>query len=58
MKVRTSSPPEEECDPELARYLNRSYWENRQNEEEHSSPSAPTSLSSPMPVVTVKQVSS
>jgi hypothetical protein len=25
--------PEEDVDPELARYLNRSYWEQRQSEE-------------------------
>ncbi|XP_054284785.1 hepatocyte growth factor-regulated tyrosine kinase substrate-like isoform X1 [Macrosteles quadrilineatus] len=37
------SPPIEE-DPELARYLNRSYWENRGTEE--SSPSAPAPISS------------
>ena len=27
--------PEEDVDPELARYLNRSYWEQRQSEEAH-----------------------
>lgn len=30
---------DEEEDPELARYLNRSYWETKQDQ---SSPSAPT----------------
>ncbi|XP_015596295.1 hepatocyte growth factor-regulated tyrosine kinase substrate isoform X2 [Cephus cinctus] len=46
---------EEETDPELAKYLNRKYWEQRQTAiEEHSSradiasPSAPN-ISSPMP---------
>lgn len=39
-----SPTPETPSDPELARYLNRSYWENRQNQETMS-PSAP----SPMP---------
>jgi hypothetical protein len=27
------SVPEDDVDPELARYLNRSYWEQRQSEE-------------------------
>ncbi|XP_075231994.1 hepatocyte growth factor regulated tyrosine kinase substrate isoform X1 [Lycorma delicatula] len=53
--VRTSSPPEEDVDPELARYLNRPYWENRQQQEDNSSPSAPASLSSPMPTLNTKQ---
>lgn len=45
---RSPSPvePETPSDPELARYLNRSYWENRQiAENAPASPSAP----SPMP---------
>lgn len=44
---RSPSPvePETPSDPELARYLNRGYWENRQNAETPASPSAP----SPMP---------
>lgn len=44
---RTPSPVELETpsDPELARYLNRGYWENRQVGETPASPSAP----SPMP---------
>ncbi|XP_029045385.1 hepatocyte growth factor-regulated tyrosine kinase substrate isoform X1 [Osmia bicornis bicornis] len=54
---------EEEVEPELAKYLNRKYWEQRQTAiEEHgsrvdvTSPSAPN-ISSPMPqkVVIVKQ---
>ncbi|KAK2575127.1 hypothetical protein KPH14_008846 [Odynerus spinipes] len=54
---------EDEIDPELAKYLNRRYWEQRQTAiEEHSartdvtSPSAPN-ISSPMPqkVVVAKQ---
>lgn len=54
---------EDEIDPELAKYLNRRYWEQRQTAiEDHSartdvtSPSAPN-ISSPMPqkVVIVKQ---
>lgn len=44
---RSPSPvePETPSDPELARYLNRGYWENRQIAETPASPSAP----SPMP---------
>lgn len=44
---RSPSPvePETPSDPELARYLNRGYWENRQLAETPASPSAP----SPMP---------
>ena len=44
---RSPSPVELETpnDPELARYLNRGYWENRQVGETPASPSAP----SPMP---------
>lgn len=44
---RSPSPvePETPSDPELARYLNRGYWENRQIGEAPASPSAP----SPMP---------
>lgn len=42
---RSPTPePETPSDPELARYLNRNYWEQRQNQET-TSPSAP----SPMP---------
>lgn len=43
------SPPSDEVDPELARYLNRYYWENRQQNEDNSSPSAPANVASPMP---------
>ncbi|XP_033215310.1 hepatocyte growth factor-regulated tyrosine kinase substrate isoform X2 [Belonocnema kinseyi] len=55
--------PDEELDPELAKYLNRQYWEQRQlSAEEHgsrinvTSPSAPN-ISSPMPqkIITTKQ---
>lgn len=41
---RSPTPPETPSDPELARYLNRNYWEQRQAQETMS-PSAP----SPMP---------
>lgn len=43
-----SPPPEEQAmDPELARYLNRTYWETRQKEEVERplSPSAPSPMS-------------
>ena len=45
---RTPSPvePETPSDPELARYLNRGYWENRQNAETPASPSAPSPMQS------------
>lgn len=46
---RSISPPQEEqtMDPELARYLNRTYWETRQKEEieRPASPSAPSPMS-------------
>lgn len=46
---RSSSPPQDEVsmDPELARYLNRGYWETRGKEEAErpASPSAPSPLS-------------
>uniref|UniRef100_A0A1B6CX77 Hepatocyte growth factor-regulated tyrosine kinase substrate n=1 Tax=Clastoptera arizonana TaxID=38151 RepID=A0A1B6CX77_9HEMI len=45
--ARDSSTPTEDVDPELARYLNRSYWENKQPEQD-SSPSAPAPLSQNM----------
>lgn len=35
------------ADPELAKYLNRSYWEQRKTTESPASPSAP----SPMPQI-------
>ncbi|XP_023246343.1 hepatocyte growth factor-regulated tyrosine kinase substrate isoform X2 [Copidosoma floridanum] len=55
---------EEEVDPELAKYLNRQYWEQRQSALEEqtarlnvTSPSAPNIGSSPMPqkVIAIKQ---
>lgn len=45
-RQRSPSPVEEQpTDPEMARYLNRNYWEQRQMVESPASPSAP----SPMP---------
>ncbi|XP_072098730.1 hepatocyte growth factor-regulated tyrosine kinase substrate isoform X6 [Mobula birostris] len=43
--VNSSAPTAEEIDPELARYLNRTYWEKKQEEVRKSpSPSAPVSV--------------
>jgi hepatocyte growth factor-regulated tyrosine kinase substrate len=53
MKRRSPSPvaaEEPPTDPELAKYLNRSYWEQRQaTEESPASPSAPSPMPSPAP---------
>ncbi|XP_072168346.1 hepatocyte growth factor-regulated tyrosine kinase substrate-like [Diadema setosum] len=40
--VSSAPAPEPELDPELARYLNRSYWEQKQEENRGTMPSAPT----------------
>ncbi|KAB0396026.1 hypothetical protein E2I00_012905, partial [Balaenoptera physalus] len=51
--VNSSAPLAEDIDPELARYLNRNYWEKKQEEARKSpTPSAPTSLpeTDPQPV--------
>ncbi|XP_059587888.1 hepatocyte growth factor-regulated tyrosine kinase substrate isoform X1 [Alligator mississippiensis] len=43
--VNSSAPLAEDIDPELARYLNRNYWEKKQEEARKSpTPSAPLSL--------------
>ncbi|KAM5274381.1 hepatocyte growth factor-regulated tyrosine kinase substrate isoform 2-T2 [Ctenodactylus gundi] len=43
--VNSSAPLAEDIDPELARYLNRNYWEKKQEEARRSpTPSAPTAL--------------
>ncbi|XP_072882425.1 hepatocyte growth factor-regulated tyrosine kinase substrate isoform X4 [Hemitrygon akajei] len=43
--VNSSAPTAEEVDPELARYLNRTYWEKKQEEVRKSpTPSAPVSV--------------
>ncbi|XP_053694117.1 hepatocyte growth factor-regulated tyrosine kinase substrate [Sabethes cyaneus] len=48
---RSPSPVEEiTSDPELARYLNRNYWEQRQMADSPASPSAPSPMPSPMPL--------
>ncbi|NXV20305.1 HGS kinase, partial [Cepphus grylle] len=44
----SSAPLAEDIDPELARYLNRNYWEKKQEEVRKSpTPSAPLSLTEP-----------
>ncbi|XP_051987998.1 hepatocyte growth factor-regulated tyrosine kinase substrate isoform X3 [Xyrauchen texanus] len=49
--VNSSAPSAEEVDPELARYLNRTYWEKKQEEARKSpTPSAPAPVSLPEPV--------
>ncbi|KAM5135290.1 hepatocyte growth factor-regulated tyrosine kinase substrate isoform 2-T2 [Mantella aurantiaca] len=53
--VNSSAPLAEEIDPELARYLNRNYWEKKQEEVRKSpTPSAPVPTSEP--VVQVAEV--
>ncbi|XP_042561629.1 hepatocyte growth factor-regulated tyrosine kinase substrate isoform X3 [Clupea harengus] len=49
--VNSSAPSAEEVDPELARYLNRTYWEKKQEEVRKSpTPSAPTPVPLPEPI--------
>lgn len=50
---RSPSPQEEILNPELARYLNRTYWENRQPDapvegNRAASPSAPSTVPTPL----------
>ncbi|XP_034497342.1 hepatocyte growth factor-regulated tyrosine kinase substrate isoform X2 [Ailuropoda melanoleuca] len=46
--VTSSAPLAEDMDPELARYLNRNYWERKQEEARRSpTPSAPAPLTEP-----------
>uniref|UniRef100_A0A8C4TTV6 Hepatocyte growth factor-regulated tyrosine kinase substrate n=1 Tax=Erpetoichthys calabaricus TaxID=27687 RepID=A0A8C4TTV6_ERPCA len=47
--VNSSAPAAEEIDPELARYLNRNYWEKKQEEVRKSpTPSAPAPMTDPV----------
>lgn len=47
--VNSSAPLAEDIDPELARYLNRNYWEKKQEEARKSpTPSAPVPLTEPV----------
>lgn len=46
--MNSSAPLAEDIDPELARYLNRNYWEKKQEEARKSpTPSAPVPLTEP-----------
>ncbi|XP_057672997.1 hepatocyte growth factor-regulated tyrosine kinase substrate isoform X2 [Corythoichthys intestinalis] len=52
--VNSSAPSAEEVDPELARYLNRTYWEKKQEEARKSptpSAPAPVPLAEPLPPI-------
>ncbi|XP_003964777.2 hepatocyte growth factor-regulated tyrosine kinase substrate isoform X4 [Takifugu rubripes] len=52
--VNSSAPSAEDIDPELARYLNRTYWEKKQEEARKSptpSAPAPVPLAEPPPAV-------
>ncbi|XP_013880689.1 hepatocyte growth factor-regulated tyrosine kinase substrate isoform X1 [Austrofundulus limnaeus] len=52
--VNSSAPSAEDVDPELARYLNRTYWEKKQEEARKSptpSAPAPVSLAEPLPAI-------
>nr|XP_034361751.1 hepatocyte growth factor-regulated tyrosine kinase substrate isoform X4 [Arvicanthis niloticus] len=47
-RMNSSAPLAEDMDPELARYLNRNYWEKKQEEARKSpTPSAPVPLTEP-----------
>ncbi|XP_023677772.1 hepatocyte growth factor-regulated tyrosine kinase substrate isoform X1 [Paramormyrops kingsleyae] len=51
--VNSSAPSAEDVDPELARYLNRTYWEKKQEEVRKSptpSAPAPAPLAEPLPI--------
>ncbi|XP_059414815.1 hepatocyte growth factor-regulated tyrosine kinase substrate-like [Carassius carassius] len=51
--VNSTAPSAEDVDPELARYLNRTYWEKKQEEVRKSptpSAPAPVSLAEPVPI--------
>uniref|UniRef100_A0A667WZ76 Hepatocyte growth factor-regulated tyrosine kinase substrate n=1 Tax=Myripristis murdjan TaxID=586833 RepID=A0A667WZ76_9TELE len=53
--LNSSAPSAEDVDPELARYLNRTYWEKKQEEARKSptpSAPAPVSLAEPLPSIT------
>ncbi|XP_036400578.1 hepatocyte growth factor-regulated tyrosine kinase substrate-like isoform X3 [Megalops cyprinoides] len=56
--VNSSAPLAEDVDPELARYLNRTYWEKKQDEVRRSptpSAPAPVPLAEPLPVSQISQ---
>lgn len=41
-------------DPELAKYLNRDYWEHRKTTESPASPSAPSPMPQPVNIIPLK----
>lgn len=41
-------------DPELAKYLNRDYWESRKTTESPASPSAPSPMAQPLDLLPLK----
>lgn len=41
-------------DPELAKYLNRDYWESRKTTESPASPSAPSPMAQPLDAIPLK----
>uniref|UniRef100_A0A671YZC3 Hepatocyte growth factor-regulated tyrosine kinase substrate n=1 Tax=Sparus aurata TaxID=8175 RepID=A0A671YZC3_SPAAU len=52
--VNSSAPSAEDVDPELARYLNRTYWEKKQEEARKSptpSAPAPVPMAEPLPAI-------
>uniref|UniRef100_A0A674A5X4 Hepatocyte growth factor-regulated tyrosine kinase substrate n=1 Tax=Salmo trutta TaxID=8032 RepID=A0A674A5X4_SALTR len=55
--VNSSAPSAEDVDPELARYLNRTYWEKKQEEARKSpTPSAPAPVplaTEPLPIINI-----
>lgn len=42
------------ADPELAKYLNRDYWESRKTNESPASPSAPSPMAQPLDAIPLK----
>ncbi|XP_035262130.1 hepatocyte growth factor-regulated tyrosine kinase substrate-like isoform X3 [Anguilla anguilla] len=57
--VNSSAPLAEDVDPELARYLNRTYWEKKQEEVRRSptpSAPAPVPLAEPQPVSQIREI--
>ncbi|TKS92050.1 Hepatocyte growth factor-regulated tyrosine kinase substrate [Collichthys lucidus] len=53
-RMNSSAPSAEDVDPELARYLNRTYWEKKQEEARKSptpSAPAPVPLAEPLPPI-------
>lgn len=45
---------ENPSDPELAKYLNRDYWESRKTTDSPASPSAPSPMAQPLDAIPLK----